>query len=232
MVSFKKTIAVCAGIAIASSAFAQSAAQIEQFKKLPRAQQEALASQYGVDLNALPSVAGAQTAQQLSNPVVVVPTTDPLELEQSAKEAEKVSEGVVKDGAEEQLTEKSEERDSQVEELSLFGYDTFAGAPTTFAPATDIPVPLQYVIGPGDNIKLHMYGKVNTQVQLVVDRDGKIMIPDVGPLHVAGVSYGQLKELIDEEVKQRALGVNVITMLGEMRCVRVFIMGEATRPGS
>lgn len=225
MFSFKKIIAGGVLLALSGSVLAQSAAQIEAFKKLPRAQQETLAAQYGVDLNAMAGANGGG-AVQVSNPVLVTPAVD------KDTAAEKAVEAEVKANGDEQLADKKEARVNEVRALKLFGHEAFAGAPTTFAPATDIPVPLEYVIGPGDNIKLHMYGKVNSQVTVVVDRDGKIMIPDVGPLHVAGVSYGQLKELIEQEIQQRALGLSVITTLGELRSVRVFILGEANRPGS
>lgn len=227
LVSFKKAIALCVGITFAGSAFAQSAAQLEMFKNLPRAQQEALAKQYGVSLSAIQQ-GGAGQPQALDNPEVVIPLGDNANKDINEQAAEEV----VKGNDDEQLADKAETRDSQVEALELFGHDVFAGAPTTFAPATDIPVPLEYVVGPGDNIKLHMYGKLNSQVTLVVDREGMIMIPEVGPLQVAGVTFQQLRDMIDREVSERALGINVITTLGELRSVRVFILGEANRPGS
>ncbi|MGQ0569194.1 MAG: polysaccharide biosynthesis/export family protein, partial [Armatimonadota bacterium] len=71
------------------------------------------------------------------------------------------------------------------QQLRQFGYDLFAGAPTTFAPATDIPVPADYVIGPGDIIEVQLFGKENEQYSLVVSRDGRINFPEIGALPVA-----------------------------------------------
>lgn len=224
LVSLKKTIVLLAALTVSSAAISQTAAQIEMIKKLPRGQQEALAKQYGVDLTQLDQLAGGD-AKQITNPVLVEPldTKDAVITEKEKSELIDKIEG---------LDDKEVKRVTTIADLKLYGHDAFAGAPTTFAPATDIPVPLEYVIGPGDNINLNMYGKVNSQITLVVDRDGKIMIPEVGPLHVAGVSFAQLKAMIEQEVKERALGISVITTLGELRSVRVFILGEANRPGS
>ena len=212
----------------ASNAYAQqtpqiSAEQLAMFKKLPRAQQAALAQQYGVDLTQLEAMAnGSDTV--ITNPQVVVP--QPVDEQVESKE-----EQIVESGANETTADKKESRDA-APPLELFGYDLFAGAPTTFAPATDIPVPAEYIVGPGDNINLNFYGKTNSQLTVVVDREGKINVPELGPIHVAGLSFQELKVMMSEEVKQRTIGLNVITTLGELRSVRIFILGEANRPGS
>ncbi|MCP3429108.1 SLBB domain-containing protein [Opacimonas viscosa] len=200
-----------------------SPAQLEQFKKLPKAQQEALAKQYGVDLNAV--MGGAVgSAKQITTPTVVTPIA-PSTSQGKAPEAD------VQEALKETTADKQESRNAKPP-LKMFGYDLFAGAPTTFAPATDIPVPAEYIVGPGDNINLNFYGKSNTQVTLVVDRSGTINVPDLGPFQVAGLSFQELKQYLSEEVKQRTIGQNVITTLGEMRSIRIFILGEANRPGS
>ena len=198
-----------------------TAEQLKMFQSLPKAQQAALAKQYGVDLNALQGAGGAPA--QISNPNVVIPT--------APDSAETVEEDIVEEAAKETTADTKESRNTQMD-LQMFGYDLFAGAPTTFAPATDIPVPGEYIVGPGDNINLNLYGKTNSQLTVVVDREGKINVPELGPIHVAGLSFQELKAMMKEEVKQRAIGLSVLTTLGELRSVRIFILGEANRPGS
>ena len=198
-----------------------TAEQLKMFQSLPKSQQAALAKQYGVDLNAIQGGGAAPTT--ISNPQVVVPTTP--------SNAETVEEDIVEEAAKETTADTKESRNTQLD-LQMFGYDLFAGAPTTFAPATDIPVPGEYIVGPGDNINLNLYGKTNSQLTVVVDREGKINVPELGPIHVAGLSFQELKAMMKEEVKQRAIGLNVLTTLGELRSVRIFILGEANRPGS
>ncbi|RMH77284.1 MAG: hypothetical protein D6681_21000, partial [Calditrichaeota bacterium] len=63
--------------------------------------------------------------------------------------------------------------------LKLFGYEIFAGQPSTFAPATDVPVPPEYVLGPGDEIKVQLFGRMSDLLSLVVDRDGAIAFPEI-----------------------------------------------------
>ena len=216
------TTAIASAIALPISVSAQqiSAEQLAQFKKLPKAQQEALAKQYGVDLG---SINAASANQVITNPEVVKPAM--------ANPSESKEEKVVESGANETTSDKKESR-NEAPKLDMFGYDLFAGVPTTFAPATDIPVPGEYIVGPGDNINLNLYGKTNSQLTVVVDREGKINVPELGPIHVAGLSFQELKAMMKEEVKLRAIGLSVLTTLGELRSVRIFILGEANRPGS
>ena len=213
-------VAITAMTALPVSAQQISAEQIAQFKKLPKAQQEALAKQYGVDLSTLDA---ASSKQVITNPQVVTPAV--------ANPSESKEEKVVESGVQETTADKKESRNA-APKLDMFGYDLFAGVPTTFAPATDIPVPGEYIVGPGDNINLNLYGKTNSQLTVVVDREGKINVPELGPIHVAGLSFQELKAMMKEEVKQRAIGLSVLTTLGELRSVRIFILGEANRPGS
>jgi hypothetical protein len=73
--------------------------------------------------------------------------------------------------------------------LPLFGYNLFAGVPTTFAPVENIPVTGEYVIGPGDELLIRAWGQVEINGRAVVDRNGTIYLPKVGTLTVAGQRY-------------------------------------------
>lgn len=116
--------------------------------------------------------------------------------------------------------------------LPLFGYDLFAGVPTTFAPVTDIPVPVDYVIGPGDMVAVQLFGKVPGNYTLVVNRDGAINFPELGPITVAGLNFDQMRTLLQERVAQQMIGVTASISMGELRSIRIFVLGEAERPGS
>ena len=118
------------------------------------------------------------------------------------------------------------------EELRQFGYELFAGAPTTFAPATDVPVSPDYIIGPGDEIHVQLYGKTNVTSDLTVDRDGVISFPELGPIAVAGLTFREMKELVAREVENRTIGVDVSVSMGRLRSIRIFVLGEVFRPGS
>jgi len=113
-----------------------------------------------------------------------------------------------------------------------FGYDLFKGAPTTFAPATDIPVPADYIVGPGDTIILQFFGKENARYSLVVTREGMVQIPKIGPVSAAGQKFSELQKKWQSYINRKMIGVRASITMGPLRSIRVFILGEADRPGS
>ena len=116
--------------------------------------------------------------------------------------------------------------------LSQFGYQLFAGTPNTFSPATDIPVPPEYVLGPGDELQMQFYGSRDDSMNLVIDREGVIELPKVGALTLVGLSFVQAKALIAEQVRQKMIGVTTSVTMGRLRSIRVFVLGDAEHPGS
>jgi len=116
--------------------------------------------------------------------------------------------------------------------LEQFGYDLFAGTPSTFAPSTAFPVGSGYVVGPGDEIRTDLYGKTTRSLQLTVDRDGSVTIPDLGPVTVAGLTFDEMKETLTREVENRMIGTSVSITMGRLRSIRVFVLGDVLRPGS
>ena len=116
--------------------------------------------------------------------------------------------------------------------LERFGYKLFAGLPTSFAPATDIPVPADYVIGPGDTVRLQLFGAENALYTLVVNRDGVLQLPEAGPVVVAGMQFEQMRDELSRRLREQILGVEVSITLGELRSIRVFVLGDAQTPGS
>lgn len=117
-------------------------------------------------------------------------------------------------------------------DFSQFGYQLFTGSSGTLAPATDIPVPPEYVLGPGDELQMQLYGTRSDTLSLVVDRNGVIEIPNVGSLAVAGLSFVQAKALIAEQLHKKSIGVTASITMGKLRSIRVFVLGDANHPGS
>lgn len=117
-------------------------------------------------------------------------------------------------------------------ELKPFGYDLFTSVPTTFAPATDIPVPADYVVGPGDAIELQLIGEGGGRYSLVVSRDGTVDLPQLGPLAIAGLRFEAAKMLLEERIAEQMIGMRASISLGSLRSIQVFVLGEAERPGS
>ena len=78
---------------------------------------------------------------------------------------------------------------SGLEGLKRFGYDLFDDVPSTFSPMTDVPVPAEYVVGPGDQLIVQLFGSQNVTHRLTVNRDGSVAFPQLGPIRVGGLSF-------------------------------------------
>ena len=118
------------------------------------------------------------------------------------------------------------------EALKPFGYDLFQGVPSTFAPVSDIQVPPDYVVGPGDTINVQLYGNDSSNYALTVGRDGRINFPKLGPVQLSGMTYDAARAAIERRVGQQLIGTRVSVTMGELRSIRVFVLGEAEKPGS
>ncbi|MDE1160319.1 MAG: SLBB domain-containing protein [Acidobacteriaceae bacterium] len=116
--------------------------------------------------------------------------------------------------------------------VPVFGASLFGGVPTTFAPVEDVPVNDDYVLGPGDEVLLQVSGAVNDKLDLRVDRSGSISIPGIGSVQVAGLPYGRLNSFLSSQIGRVYKNFTVSAQLGRLRTIRVFVVGQARRPGS
>ena len=117
-------------------------------------------------------------------------------------------------------------------ELKQFGYDLFRLAPETFAPTDKVPVGPNYVLGPGDEIRVSVWGKVEGQFLLLVDRDGNISIPKVGTVGVAGLTFQELKDAVFREFSKYYTGFEMNVSMGSLRTMNVYVVGAARQPGA
>jgi protein involved in polysaccharide export with SLBB domain len=116
--------------------------------------------------------------------------------------------------------------------LPLYGHSLFDRVPTTFAPVDRIPVTDDYRIGPGDEILIRVWGQIDLNGKLVVDRGGEIFLPKVGTLSVAGLKYQQLPEYFRTAIGRVFRNFDLTVSLGQLRSIQVFVVGQARRPGS
>ena len=119
-----------------------------------------------------------------------------------------------------------------VEGLKPFGYDLFEEEISTFAPITEVPVPADYVVGPGDELIVQLYGNQNRNLRLVVGRDGRISFPELGPISVGGMRFDAVRADIESRVERQMIGVRASVSMGETRSIQVFVLGEARYPGT
>lgn len=197
--------------------------QIQQIQKLPRAQQEAIARQFGVNLSDLEGLMkGAATSGDAL-------TANPGERESLVNEREDTDSRPLNELSPAELAERLAENDN---ELKPFGYNLFAGEPSTFAPMANAPVPSNYVLGVGDTLRIQLYGKETRSIDAAIDNEGQIVIENLGPLSVAGLRYNEAKELIKSTVRERMIGMEAAVSMGELRSMQIFVVGEAYKPGA
>lgn len=115
--------------------------------------------------------------------------------------------------------------------LRQFGYTMFAADVSTFAPVDDIPVGPEYVLGPGDNLTINVWGAVDSTIVRTVDRNGRIVLPKVGDLRVWGLTFSQADRLIREQLGRYFRGFQTSVTMGRLRTVRVHVVGEVCQPG-
>ncbi|MEK6577301.1 MAG: SLBB domain-containing protein, partial [Nitrospirota bacterium] len=119
-------------------------------------------------------------------------------------------------------------------DIRQFGYELFEQPPTTFAPVDVIPVGPDYILGPGDELRITVWGKVNAEYPAIVDRDGKISLPQMGILHLSGLTFSEAKEYLEKELSRyyKPSDVKMNVSMGRLRSIRVFVVGKTQRPGS
>ena len=93
-------------------------------------------------------------------------------------------------------------------------------------------VPDTYTVGRGDEFQINLYGKENITHSVVVDREGRLSIPDLTPVFVAGLSFSEVKELIKSKISEEVIGVKAFVSLGQLRSMRIMVLGESFKPGS
>ena len=117
--------------------------------------------------------------------------------------------------------------------LPIFGASTFLNAlPSTFSPVSDVPVTPDYVIGPGDEVRLQIWGQVNLRGSFTVDRSGSITLPGAGAVHVAGVRFDHLTDFLRSQLARVYRNFDLNVNMGQLRSIQVFVVGEANMPGS
>lgn len=123
--------------------------------------------------------------------------------------------------------------------LKPFGYELFSLQPTTFEPLAFGPVSPEYLIGPGDEVIVSVWGAQELNARAVVNRDGFVILPDVGQVVANGLTLGQFKESLEKRLARIYSGISrdgrgrtsVEVSLGKLRSIQVFVLGDVTQPG-
>ena len=117
-------------------------------------------------------------------------------------------------------------------ELKPFGYDLFANVPSSFAAPTNVPVSPNYLLGPGDELLVIFYGKLNESSTVEINRDGFVDFPELGPIMIAGLTFSEAKKMLQTQMESQVIGTKLNISMGALRSMQVFVLGEAFKPGA
>ena len=124
-------------------------------------------------------------------------------------------------------------RDYQsLEKLPTYGQFLFDGKYSTFAPVDNAPVPNNYIIGTGDSLRILMYGIEDSEIILVVNREGSINFPELGNISISGMTFPDAQKYIRDRVSKQLIGTEISISMGKLKSINVFITGEGKVPGS
>lgn len=188
-------------------------AMVQQVQSMTPAQQQALASQYGINLPAS-QASSSNSGDSLGS------AGEPLDQVDSATVStdQKKQKDVLADGVNQRLPR--------------YGLEIFDQDVSTFAPTDDAPIPSDYRLGVGDQLVVQLFGKENNEYTLVVGRNGDINFPKLGGITLAGLTFEDAKNLIKTRVSEQLIGIESAVTLGRLRAINIFMSGEVSVPGA
>ena len=119
-----------------------------------------------------------------------------------------------------------------IQSLRQFGYAIFGLPVSTFAPIDDVPIGSEYVLGPGDELRVIVWGAMENTYSQTVEHYGRIYLPTVGPIRVWGLTFSQAEKLILSYLSQYYKGFQSSVTMGHLRTIKIYVMGEVNQPGS
>jgi protein involved in polysaccharide export with SLBB domain len=117
-------------------------------------------------------------------------------------------------------------------DLKHFGFDLFQQGRSGFQASVRLPVGPDYVIGPGDELRITVWGKVEGAWTVEVDRDGTVRLPKAGIVAVGGLTFEQAREVLRKEFSRYYTGFEMNVSLGALRTMTVYVVGNARQPGA
>jgi len=117
--------------------------------------------------------------------------------------------------------------------LERFGEEIFRDGTGNFDDLPmDLPAGPEYVVGPGDGLSVQLSGAVSRRIQVVVDREGRVALPEVGAVPVSGRSLGDVQRIVQTELRRQYHDIDADVSIGRIRTVRVYVVGDVERPGA
>ena len=117
--------------------------------------------------------------------------------------------------------------------LERFGQDVFLNDTGNLDQLPmDLPAGPDYVVGPGDGLTINLSGGISQRLQRVVDREGRVVLPEVGAIEVSGRNLGDVQHLMQTTLRRQFRDVDADVSLSRIRTVRVYVVGDVERPGA
>tara|TARA_B100002052_G_C15886059_1_gene601581 strand:- start:3111 stop:4880 length:1770 start_codon:yes stop_codon:yes gene_type:complete len=165
----------------------------------------------------------------------LIANTNPTVEEIRELEELKIGQSIVKEDnkfLEIQTSVRKADDDASVCTDCIYGYDLFSEIPTTFALSSNNPIPQDYILGPGDKLKVEYFGSNDDLYEGFIARSGLFKLPQLGPLNLAGLSFSKAEELIKTKVESELIGTDVFLSLSELKSINVYVVGAAYKPGT
>jgi protein involved in polysaccharide export with SLBB domain len=124
--------------------------------------------------------------------------------------------------------------------LQPFGYDLFQLPEAAFEPSVNVATPPSYSLGAGDELQITVWGETHLSLKLAVNRDGNVVVPDVGPVQAIGLTVQEFRDRLVKRMTRVYSGLRngesgarsfLDVTLGRLKTIQVFVLGEVNRPG-
>lgn len=133
---------------------------------------------------------------------------------------------------EQRLFDDLDESMDSIPNSKIFGHDIFRAKNLSFEPNMNIPTPTDYILGPGDELTIDVYGVSQQSFELKISPDGNVTLPMEGPIYVAGMTARSAQSKIRAKLGEHYQDSEISLSVGQTRTVMVNVLGEVNTPGT
>ena len=117
--------------------------------------------------------------------------------------------------------------------VQRFGEEIFQNIPKASSTLPiDLPASSEYVVGPGDGLTINLWGGVSQRLERTVDREGRIALPEIGPVLVNGQTLANLQQTLQTQLRTQLKNISVDVSLTRLRSVRIYVVGDVRHAGA